>query len=82
MIGAARGIGAAIAERFAADGARVVIGDTDPEAGAATAARLGARFVATDISRRADADAIVAAAVDGFGRLDILVQNAAIYPGR
>ncbi|WP_342236240.1 SDR family oxidoreductase [Inquilinus sp. OTU3971] len=80
VIGAARGIGAAIAERFAADGARVVIGDTDPEAGAATAARLGARFVATDISRRADADAIVRAAVDGFGRLDILVQNAAIYP--
>ncbi|MGO4128125.1 SDR family oxidoreductase [Inquilinus sp. YAF38] len=80
VIGAARGIGAAIAERFAADGARVVIGDTDPEAGAATAARLGARFVATDISQRADADAIVAAAVDGFGRLDILVQNAAIYP--
>jgi 3-oxoacyl-[acyl-carrier protein] reductase len=80
VIGAARGIGAAIAERFAADGARVVIGDTDPGAGAATAARLGARFVATDISQRADADAIVAAAVDGFGRLDILVQNAAIYP--
>ena len=80
VIGAARGIGAAIAERFAADGARVVIGDTDPEAGAAMAARLGARFVATDISQRADADAIVAAAVDGFGRLDILVQNAAIYP--
>lgn len=80
VIGAARGIGAAIAERFAADGARVVIGDTDPEAGAATAARLGARFVATDISQQADADAIVAAAVGGFGRLDILVQNAAIYP--
>ncbi|MGO1077932.1 SDR family oxidoreductase [Inquilinus sp. CA228] len=80
VIGAARGIGAAIAERFAADGARVVIGDTDPAAGAATAARLGARFVATDISQRADADAIVRAAVDGFGRLDILVQNAAIYP--
>ncbi|MGF6232676.1 3-oxoacyl-[acyl-carrier protein] reductase [Inquilinus ginsengisoli] len=80
VIGAARGIGAAIAERFAADGARVVIGDTDPEAGAATAARLGAGFIATDISRGEDADAIVAAAVDGFGRLDILVQNAAIYP--
>lgn len=84
VVGAARGIGAAIAERFVADGARVVIGDAEVEAGVATAARLGgdgvARFVATDISRKADADAIVQAAVDGFGRLDILVQNAAIYP--
>lgn len=80
VIGAARGIGAAIAERLAADGARLVLGDTEAEAGAATAARLGGRFVATDISRKADADAIVRAAVDGFGRLDILVQNAAIYP--
>jgi 3-oxoacyl-[acyl-carrier protein] reductase len=80
VIGAARGIGAAIAERLAADGARLVLGDTEPEAGAATAERLGGRFVATDISQKADADAIVRAAVDGFGRLDILVQNAAIYP--
>lgn len=80
VIGAARGIGAAIAERLAADGARVVIGDTEAEAGTATAERLGGRFVATDISRKDHAEAIVAAAVDGFGRLDILVQNAAIYP--
>ncbi|MGK9166641.1 SDR family oxidoreductase [Inquilinus limosus] len=80
VIGAARGIGAAIAERLAEEGARLVIGDTEADTGAATAARLDARFVATDISRKADAEAIVAAAVDGFGRLDILVQNAAIYP--
>jgi 3-oxoacyl-[acyl-carrier protein] reductase len=80
VIGAARGIGAAIAERLAADGAQLVLGDTEPGAGAATAERLGGRFVATDISQKADADAIVRAAVGGFGRLDILVQNAAIYP--
>ncbi|HEY9347082.1 MAG TPA: SDR family NAD(P)-dependent oxidoreductase, partial [Inquilinus sp.] len=52
VIGAARGIGAAIAERLAADGARLVLGDTEPGIGAATAERLGGRFVATDISRR------------------------------
>lgn len=80
VIGAARGIGAAIAERLTGEGARLVIGDTEAEVGAATAARLGGRFIATDISRKDDAEAIVRAAIDSFGRLDILVQNAAIYP--
>jgi len=84
LIGAARGIGAAIAERFVEEGARVVIGDVEVEAGRETAARLGgdavARFVATDISKPADAAAIVASAVAAFGRLDILVQNAGVYP--
>lgn len=84
LTGAARGIGAAIAERFVEEGARVVIGDVEVEAGRETAARLGgeavARFVPTDISMAADAEAIVAAAVSAFGRLDILVQNAGIYP--
>jgi 3-oxoacyl-[acyl-carrier protein] reductase len=84
VIGAARGIGEGIAERFIEEGARVVIADTDAKAGAATAARLGAPgrayFVATDISRKPDAERAVAAAVTHFGGLDILVQNAGIYP--
>jgi 3-oxoacyl-[acyl-carrier protein] reductase len=84
VIGAARGIGAAVAERFVDEGARVVIGDTEVEAAEATVARLGgsavARFVRTDISEPADAERIVAAAEEGYGRLDILVQNAGIYP--
>lgn len=81
VIGAARGIGAAIAERFVDEGARVVIGDTEVEAGRATAARLGhALFVETDISQAAQAEAVVQAAEAEFGGLDILVQNAGIYP--
>lgn len=84
LVGAARGIGAAIAERFVEEGARVVIGDTEIEAGRETVRALGgdavARFVKTDISRQDDAEAVVAAAVSAFGRLDILVQNAGIYP--
>jgi 3-oxoacyl-[acyl-carrier protein] reductase len=84
VIGGARGIGAAIAERFAQEGARVVIGDTEAEAARATADRLGgppiARFVETDISKPSDAERITALALESFGRLDILVQNAAIYP--
>jgi 3-oxoacyl-[acyl-carrier protein] reductase len=84
VIGAARGIGAGLARRFVAEGARVVIGDTEVETGEATVRSLGgpavARFQRTDISRNEDAEAIVKAAVDGFGGLDILVQNAGIYP--
>jgi 3-oxoacyl-[acyl-carrier protein] reductase len=82
VIGAARGIGAAIAGRFVQEGARVVIGDTEVDAGAATAARLGAaaRFQGTDVSRAEDAAAIVGAATGTFGGLDILVQNAGIFP--
>lgn len=80
IIGAARGIGAGIAERFAEEGASIVIADTDAEAGLATARRLDAAFVETDIARKADAERAVALAVSRFGRLDLLVQNAGIYP--
>jgi 3-oxoacyl-[acyl-carrier protein] reductase len=80
IIGAARGIGAGIAERFHEEGARLVIGDTEVEAGAATAERLKAKFVTTDISKAADAEGAVAAALAAFGDLHIVVQNAGIYP--
>lgn len=80
LIGAARGIGEGIATRFVEEGARVVIADTEVEAGKATAARLGGLFVETDISRRDHAERATQAAIDRFGGLDILVQNAGIYP--
>lgn len=80
VIGAARGIGEGIAERFTEEGARVVIADTEAEAGRATAARLGGLFVETDISRQDHAERAVRTAIEGFGGLDILVQNAGIYP--
>jgi 3-oxoacyl-[acyl-carrier protein] reductase len=80
VIGAARGIGEGIAERFAEEGARVVIADTEAEAGRATAARLNGLFAETDISRQDHAQRAVQTALDGFGGLDILVQNAGIFP--
>ena len=84
VIGAARGIGAGIAERFVEEGASVVIADREAEAGAATAERLAAvgpaSFIAADIAGEADAQRIAAAAVDRFGGIDVLVQNAGIYP--
>jgi len=80
IIGAARGIGAGIAERFAQEGAKLVLGDRADSAGAATAARLGGHFVPANIAEKADAERAVAAAIERHGRLDILVQNAGIYP--
>ncbi len=80
VIGGARGIGAAIAQRFFEEGARVVIADTEEEAGRATAERLKGRFIATDISQKADAERAVNEVVTAYGGLDIIVQNAGIYP--
>jgi 3-oxoacyl-[acyl-carrier protein] reductase len=80
VIGAARGIGAAIAERFIEEGASVVIADCDEAAGTAMAARLGCGFLHVDVASKVDAERAVAAALKGHGRLDILVQNAGIFP--
>lgn len=80
IVGAARGIGEGIARRFAAEGARLVLADSEEEAGQETATRLGADFIRTDISEMSEAEAAVARAVDRHGRLDIIVQNAGIYP--
>ncbi len=80
VIGAARGIGEGIAERFVEEGAKVVIADTEVEAGRETAKRLKGLFIETDISRLDHAERAVATAIEGFGGLDILVQNAGIYP--
>ncbi len=82
VIGAARGIGEGIAERFVAEGARVVIGDTGVETGRRTAERLAAHFIETDISRRDHAERVVAEAISRYGGLDIIVQNAGIFPWR
>ena len=82
IIGGARGIGEGIAQRFVEEGARVVIADTEVEAGRATAARLGGHFVETDISQARDAGRAVSETVDRYGGIGILVQNAGIYPWR
>ena len=79
VIGAARGIGAGIAERFVEEGAKIVIADRE-SFGVATAKRLGAHYVQIDVAQKADAERAVKTALDRHGRLDILVQNAGIYP--
>lgn len=76
VTGAASGIGQAIAERFTADGARVVISDVNAEAGAVTAQRLNGLFVQGDLSRRADCKALIERTLEAFGTIHILVNNA------
>lgn len=76
VTGAASGIGLAIAERFAADGADVVVSDIQEEAGQATAERLGGIFVQGDLSRRVACKAVIDRAVDAFGSVHVLVNNA------
>ncbi|ESW84767.1 3-ketoacyl-ACP reductase [Mesorhizobium sp. L103C119B0] len=80
IVGSARGIGKGIAQRFAEEGARLVLADSEAQAGQATANELGAAFIRTDISQIVDAEAAVALALSRHGRLDIVVQNAGIYP--
>ncbi len=79
ITGAARGIGKGIATRFAEEGAKLVIADLDPRV-EATARELGADHLIADVSKAADAEAAVALALKTHGRLDIMVQNAGIYP--
>lgn len=86
VTGAAQGIGGAIARRYAAAGARVVIADVDEENGHQNLARIteqggAARFQRTDVSDEGQVDALFQATLQAYGRLDILVNNAGIAHG-
>jgi len=78
VTGGSSGIGAAIAERFASEGARVVIAARRAAEGQAIAARLGANaeFIRADVAEEADIGALIGHTLDRFGRLDCLVNNA------
>jgi NAD(P)-dependent dehydrogenase (short-subunit alcohol dehydrogenase family) len=79
VTGSTAGIGAAIARRFALEGASVVVHGRDEARGAAVVTSIGraARFVAADLADPSAADALVAATVEHFGGLSVLVNNAA-----
>jgi NAD(P)-dependent dehydrogenase (short-subunit alcohol dehydrogenase family) len=84
VTGGSLGIGEAAARGFAAEGAHVVIASRDAEAGAAAAARIGATggsglHVPTDVADESQVEALVGTTLARFGRLDILVNNAALY---
>lgn len=81
ITGAARGIGAAFAKAYVAQGARVAIADINIEGARARADALGAGAIAVgmDITRQDSIDAGVQATVDAFGGIDILINNAAVF---
>jgi glucose 1-dehydrogenase len=78
ITGGARGLGRAIAERFLAEGAKVLLADVDAETLAQTAAELGCAQCPTDVAHKVQIDRMVASAIETFGKIDILVNNAGI----
>jgi 3-oxoacyl-[acyl-carrier protein] reductase len=82
ITGGAQGLGYAIAERFIAEGARVVLGDVNLETTEVAAKQLGGDDVALavrcNVARADEVDALLKTAVDRFGDLDIMVNNAGI----
>ena len=80
VTGGGSGMGEAIAETFAREGAKVAVVDVDGEAAKKVATRIGKSAIAIrcDVTRRADIDAAVAETLKAFGTLDVLVNNAGV----
>src|SRR5437016_2375109 len=86
VTGGARGIGGAIAWRFACEGARVMIADVDADAARENLERIAsadgqAQFTPTDVSDPEQVNRLFEAVHKAFGRLDILVNNAGVVHG-
>src|SRR5262244_3685440 len=85
VTGGSKGIGAAIAKALAAEGASVVVNYASDKAGAnavvSTITAEGGKAVAVggDVSKAAEAQGLIAAAIKNYGRLDILVNNSGVY---
>ena len=78
VTGAGRGIGAALARRFAADGARVIVNDLDAAAAEAVAAQIGGRAIPGDAANEADVRRLVDAAWEELGGIDLFCANAGV----
>ena len=83
ITGAAQGIGLACAKRFIEEGAKVLLADINAEKGEASAQNLrnmggDAHFIACDVGDKTKVDALIAGALSRYGRLDVMISNAAI----
>ncbi len=78
VTGAGQGIGEGIADAMAAAGARIVVAEIDAERGAAVAERVDGVSIRTDVTDVASVEAMTAAVIERFGRVDVLVNNAGI----
>lgn len=76
VTGAGDGIGAGIARRFAAEGAKVLVAEINEATGQAVAEEIGGRFLRVDVTDRGQVESMVATAVADLGGIDILVNNA------
>lgn len=81
ITGAARGIGLAFARAYAEEGARVAIGDIDMERARQSAEEIGPNAIAVelDVTRQDSIDRAIGETVDALGRIDILINNAAVF---
>ena len=80
VTGGAQGIGRAIVDKLADEGATVVIGDIDGDKAEAAAKRIGGLAITADIAEPEQAANLVDTTVERYGKLDVLVNNAAIVP--
>jgi NAD(P)-dependent dehydrogenase (short-subunit alcohol dehydrogenase family) len=80
VTGGASGIGRAMCERFAAEGAKVAVVDLDEEAGGALAAAIGGTFVKADVTSADEVEAMYESVAAAFGGIDICCNNAGISP--
>jgi len=82
LVGGSRGIGAATVKVFVKEGAKVMLADIDASMGENLASHFPGRveFMAADISSRPDMQRLAVAAIERYGRIDILAQIAGIYP--
>src|SRR5581483_6050338 len=85
ITGAGSGIGREAALIFAREGATVVVGELSEEAGSRTVVEIeaaggAATFVRTDVSQAADVENLVSRTEDQFGRVDVIFNNAGIFP--
>jgi NAD(P)-dependent dehydrogenase (short-subunit alcohol dehydrogenase family) len=80
VTGGASGIGRAMCQRFASEGAKVAVVDLDEQAGGAAAAAVGGKFFKADVTSAAEVEALYEAVAAAFGGIDVCCNNAGISP--